>query len=548
MPLKNFIFFLFKNKLFSFKNILASLFLLTIFWYSSFLGFTYTKYQADPWHWGTIAGVAIDYINGFKLFKEIPIVYGPGQPIFFKFINFFYNINLYSIGIITCIIYLLNIFFTFLILLKFSNKLTATTIIALIIAMVPYPQVPWPDFYSGFCLTISILSLTYYHNNKKDFFVILSSVFLVIAIAFRNTYILNIFPSLLIFFLSYYYFKENYYESLHKKILFYFLIFLFLFFFILFLTNNLHDWFFQGTTITKSHLYKLTELSNLNVNKTIGYSFLRFLYHLFIPKTLANLYFVLIFFFNILILTLFFLKKIIFTKNLEKSCLFFFSILGLFGVIQSFSHFETWRNINSSITIFIIFAYFLNQLQKKKYFYLIHFFIILISTLLLEFKKESYAPNLYFPSLGTVKYINNDFIFVPFKKDNYTETNIKYFGRHHLNKEQIYYYLKIKSIICKYDKIVNFSFDKNLVYICDKKNNIVNTFSDVYPPKFYNSKLQKKFTQDTIDNDTIVIADDNYLNKNLKLLKVVKIPKYTRYTKSDFYRQEFGDKIYLYIK
>jgi hypothetical protein len=284
------------------------------------------------------------------------------------------------------------------------------------------------------------------------------------------------------------------------------------------------------------------------VNKTIGYSFLRFLYHLFIPKTLANLYFVLIFFFNILILTLFFLKKIIFTKNLEKSCLFFFSILGLFGVIQSFSHFETWRNINSSITIFIIFAYFLNQLQKKKYFYLIHFFIILISTLLLEFKKESYAPNLYFPSLGTVKYINNDFIFVPFKKDNYTETNIKYFGRHHLNKEQIYYYLKIKSIICKYDKIVNFSFDKNLVYICDKKNNIVNTFSDVYPPKFYNSKLQKKFTQDTIDNDTIVIADDNYLNKNLKLLKVVKIPKYTRYTKSDFYRQEFGDKIYLYIK
>jgi len=86
-----------ENKTFIFKNIFTVLILLIVLWYSLYLGFTYTKYQSDPWHWGTIAGTALDYINDYKLFKETIIVYGPGQPIFFKFINYFYNINLYTI-------------------------------------------------------------------------------------------------------------------------------------------------------------------------------------------------------------------------------------------------------------------------------------------------------------------------------------------------------------------------------------------------------------------------------------------------------------------
>ncbi len=232
-------------------------------------------------------------------------------------------------------------------------------------------------------------------------------------------------------------------------------------------------------------------------------------------------------------------------KNLEISCLFLFSLIGFFGIIQSFSQFETWRNINSCVTIFIIFSFFLNKLKNKKYFYLIHFFIILITLPLLEFKKGSYAPNLYFPSLSTLKKTVG---FIPFSKDIYLETNIKYFRKHRLNQEQMSYYLEMKSIICKFDKIVNFSFDRNLVYICDKKNNVASTFSDIYPPKFFNSKLQKKFSNETIERDVIIIADENYSNKNLQLLNLIKIPSYTRYTKSDMYRREFGDKIFLYTK
>ena len=68
-----------------FKNekLISNIFLLSILSYSFFLSFVYSTYHIDPWHWGTIASEATDYILGFKLFKEITLMYGPGMPIFF---------------------------------------------------------------------------------------------------------------------------------------------------------------------------------------------------------------------------------------------------------------------------------------------------------------------------------------------------------------------------------------------------------------------------------------------------------------------------------
>jgi hypothetical protein len=67
----------------------ANIFLLFLISYSLYLGLTYAKYHIDPWHWGTIASESLDYINNFKLFKDITLMYGPGQPILFKTINNF---------------------------------------------------------------------------------------------------------------------------------------------------------------------------------------------------------------------------------------------------------------------------------------------------------------------------------------------------------------------------------------------------------------------------------------------------------------------------
>ena len=67
-------------------------------------------YNSDLHHWGFIAGHSLDYINGGVLFKNVFVQYGVGQLVFFKYINYIYQINFSSIGIITAFIYCLNLY------------------------------------------------------------------------------------------------------------------------------------------------------------------------------------------------------------------------------------------------------------------------------------------------------------------------------------------------------------------------------------------------------------------------------------------------------
>ena len=76
----------------------------------------FSIYHSDLHHWGFIASHARDYINGGKLFKEIFIQYGVGQLVFFKFINYFYEINFTSTGMITSIAYSLNLIIIYFII------------------------------------------------------------------------------------------------------------------------------------------------------------------------------------------------------------------------------------------------------------------------------------------------------------------------------------------------------------------------------------------------------------------------------------------------
>ena len=161
---------------FFFKNTINFLFLYLIS-YSLYLGLTYTKYHIDPWHWGTIASEALDYINNFKLFKDITLMYGPGQAILFKIINNFYKIDYYSIGVITCLAYVVNLSFSFLIFKELSNKYLALLLIFCIISLLPYPQTPWPDFYSGLCTTLSCFFLISYQSKKSEWKIYLSAIF-----------------------------------------------------------------------------------------------------------------------------------------------------------------------------------------------------------------------------------------------------------------------------------------------------------------------------------------------------------------------------------
>ena len=202
-------------------NILDSLCVAAIILYSIFLGSTYTKYHTDPWHWGSVISNSIDYINGLKLFKEIVLLWGPGQPILYYLINNFYKIDYYTIGIITSITYCLFLLISYLILKKLCKRIIATSILFIIFCLLPYPQTPWPDFYSGLCLVLSC----YYLNtaNKNNFILFISSCFLTLSIIFRNTYILQIIPTVIIFFLLFIIQKKKKYHQFIKNILYSFL-------------------------------------------------------------------------------------------------------------------------------------------------------------------------------------------------------------------------------------------------------------------------------------------------------------------------------------
>jgi hypothetical protein len=61
-------------------------------------------------------------------------------------------------------------------------------------------------------------------------------------------------------------------------------------------------------------------------------------------------------------------------------------------------------------------------------------------------------------------------------------------------------------------------------------------------------KLEKKFKNENLNKDEIIIADKEFFNNNLKLVKKIRIPNGTRYTYSDVFMRYFDGEIYLYIK
>jgi energy-coupling factor transporter transmembrane protein EcfT len=193
------------------------------------------------------------------------------------------------------------------------------------------------------------------------------------------------------------------------------------------------------------------------------------------------------------------------------------------------------------ISIFFVVSYFIQKINKKKIFILIH--LILLIIIFPIFPKNNYYQVNIYPTLGYVD-LKNQFIS---NKELFRKTNIKFFGQHQFNEETIEYYNDIRSVICTYDKIINYSIDRTLVYICDKKNNIISTVN-WYPIFFNNSQLDRKYKNESIQENEIVIADYNFSNPNLKLIKKINLPKYTRFTKADVFRQQFDDQLFFYIK
>jgi hypothetical protein len=516
---------------------IPELIILFIITYSLYLGITYSTYHTDPWHWGVAAGLAIDFINNFKLFNQIYILYGPGFPILLKIINFFYTVNYYTIGVITSVIYCLNIIFIYLTSIKISNKINALVIVLIFFSFTHYPQTPWPDFYAGFCITLSIFFLNLYCKRRNIIYILIASLLLALSITFRTTYLISIAITIFLYVTFIKLSNINISNHITKYFLFT-AILIFIYFFILLISGNLKLWFTQGI-LSSSQLISKHYIAGYDISYI--YLVLKFTYHFIIPQKLENFYFLVLFISNFIFSIFFIRKNFSKIKELEKENILLYLTLGITGLVQSLYQSDIFRSASACVSIFFALIYFLNKIKNKKIFYIRLIIIILLIPLLPI--NSNISPVNIFPTVG---YVNKNNEHIKNKKKFFL-TDIKFFDKHKFDEETKNYYTEMKLLICNYKTIINYSVDRTLIYICDRKNSIPSP-SVSLSPFFVNYYLENKYRNKNLETDEILIADKNFINKNLLLLKKIKLPSYTRFTKSDLFRQQFDNYIYIYIK
>ena len=284
---------------------------LTSFYY----GKEYILYHTDFIHWNFQLNTILGYINGRELYKDIFLQYGEGIVTILNILNYFYKIDIYSLGIITSIIFALRFFFIYKIsLLLTHSKLFSIIVTLFIFLSMSYTQSVWPDFYAGFCLLLFFYF--FISNFKKENIIIkfLTVFLLFLTIYFRNTYILNFVGASTIYLLLntfFFKYKNNYINQIIFSTFFIIIIY----FLILYVNDNLLLWISQGFGFS-DHYFGIEDFSILERIQNYIYYIARVAYHLLAPSDLPNLFFSLCVILNIFYLLL---NKSLLKKKMRKT-------------------------------------------------------------------------------------------------------------------------------------------------------------------------------------------------------------------------------------
>jgi len=324
--------------------------------------------------------------------------------------------------------------------------------------------------------------------------------------------------------------------------------------FYLLIQNDFVNWAYQGIGVIKDYAYKYEDIDfntkgNLafDIYSQLGYWWLvffqitkfifKFLIKLIFPTTLEHLIIFIFFIINILFIISFFNKKIknyivLRFDNLSNQYLFI-AILGFFGIVQSIFYFNLFKNINSSSAIFFTTAIFLKLffnskfLKNNRHYYFFSFLILFI---------------LSFKFINTLK--------VNFKIDDnlYSPNSIDYFSKRKFIKEDLEYYYEMKKYLCRdNNKIINFTLDTNLVYLCSMYKsyfyyvNLLNLNNHI----FY--KNLKSNNMGDISK-TFITGGDLFYDKLFSVEKIIEAPISIRYfiERMPGPNQQRSSKIYIY--
>ena len=492
----------------------------------------FSIYHSDFHHWGFIASHSLDYINGAKLFHEVTVQYGVGQLILFKFINYFYEINFSSIGVITSVFYSLNLIIIYFILKRLSSIFNAFFIVTLILFINPYVEFPWPDYMAGLWLSLFCFFLIC-GNPKTNTHYLLAGSCLFLSIIFRTSYILNIFSTSIIYFI---FLKNNkkFYNKFLVNSLLTFLSLLFLYFLFLLLQKNFINWFYQGIGVFKNYAFTAEDpifntKGNLafDIYNKYGYWSLvffqtiklsaKFIFQLIFPTTFENFIIFIFFIINIFFIFYFFNKKIInfidFNRRVQSNKLLFIALLGFFGIIQSIQFFNFFKNINASSAIFFTAAIVLISLQRSKFFINKRYYYILSFIILF------FCAFKFFDKIKKNYQINDN---------NYFKSSIDFFGKRKFIKEDLDYYNSMKEYLCEDNKrIINFTYDTNFLYLCSRYKDYFYIFNLLNLP---NDEFFKNFENHMLDNNLIFVTTTDPLDiKRFAKKSIVEAPKSISY-------------------
>ena len=540
------------------KNLQITIVTLIILFISSssfYFGHKYAVFNTDFHHYSITLEPFLDYKNGFELNKDIFIQYGNGQVYLYVILSNFFEINLFSIGVVTQFLFSLKFIIFFFILRYFVDSLFSTIGVIIYYLLYTFTQTISSDIYASFFLHLFVLLYLYNYKKSNFSFIILTSFLIFQTIFFRHTYLLNwvAFIPILIF-MNFFLNRHLKYEN---KIIIHFCIILCLYFLYLFIDGRLFLWFdqFLGEGINKRlNIASNNEINIISEIKQIIFYFLRITRHAIWPNSYGSNYF----FTAIFVVNLIFISTLIFKyffKNINKineknKLLFILSLIGFCGSIQVIYKFEVSKYLNSSFTFLIIFIYVFQLIFKRlknKFFKYLFIIFILIFTLPLLI----YPPNNLFSLDNTKLKYPTQSNFFHFKLDNhkyekeneynytnglFLEPKNKIFKGKKLTQEYLDFYEDIKKDICNYSTIYNFSFDRTLHYLCaDQK---------IYIPtlifrKYLLTEILKK------DNlNTVLLSEEKI--PNLEILKIYKVPRFYRFNQSDTTMSVFSDIIYIY--
>jgi hypothetical protein len=346
---------------------------------------------------------AKQFLDSKKIYKEIHVLYGIGQPLFNGLSLYLFGENVFSIQLNVNIFYFLSIFVFFLIFLKInSNFFDCLFIILILLNIHPIPIYPWSNYLAFLPVILSLFFLL----KKKNINFFLSGFFLALACLNRETILLS---AIIIFFYVIY---ENLFHDKNLSLIKYYL----LGFFTVFITFFSYMFFSSNYLIWIELIYPLSKwqsLINLGYYINTDITFLRKIYiYFFAPfrelfltfiKSIYNFWpvWILIFISYFLCCSVL-IKRIFLNKSwLEnKSTKYNVSIISVYSlslIIQNLHFVELNRVATGSIVGLIILSYFFIKIVINKKIRIFFYLLLLLQLLLSQSKvyHDKSLKNLY---------------------------------------------------------------------------------------------------------------------------------------------------------